>query len=369
MAITPTRCRLSASRKRWITGARHAAVRGRQHNPLQGDQGYRRILELTIEADGQPFPLAGIGHVGLGKLHREWNDLAVATTHLEQAIALGRAGGVEGIVLDGMITLALVRQAQGDSAGAHAMIREGVQIAQAWGHPDTELRVAAFAARLDLAQGRIALAADWAGQAAAVVGDEPGERYEIEQLTIARAWIAQQKAADAARLLDRLLAAASSAGRMSRVIEILALRALAAQALGNSADARASITQALALGEPEGYVRVFVDEGEPMATLLAQIARGTSAVAGYAAKLLPDFGLESQIQNPKSKIQNLIEPLTDRELDVLRLLAAGHSNREIARALVVAVGTVKKHLNTIFGKLGVTSRTQAIIAARKHHLV
>jgi LuxR family maltose regulon positive regulatory protein len=196
---------------------------------------YRRILELTTEPDGQPFPLAGIGYVGLGKLHREWNDLAVATAHLEQALTLGRAGGVEGIVLDSMITLALVRQAQGDFAGAQAMLREGAQIAQAWGHPDTELRVAAFAARLDLAQGHIAPAADWARQARAMVGDESSERYEIEQLTIARAWLTQQKAAEAAQLLDRLLAAASAAGRASRVIEILALRALAAQALGNSA--------------------------------------------------------------------------------------------------------------------------------------
>jgi LuxR family maltose regulon positive regulatory protein len=119
---------------------------------------------------------------------------------------------------------------------------------------------------------------------------------------------------------------------------------------------------------------VFVDEGAPMAELLVQIARGTTVVAGYATRLLATFG-ELRIENeelrmaPISNSQFLVEPLTGRELEVLRLLAAGHSNREIAQALVVAVGTVKKHLNTIFGKLGVTSRTQAIIAGREHHLV
>ena len=133
--------------------------------------------------------------------------------------------------------------------------------------------------------------------------------------------------------------------------------------------------RALALAEGASYVRLFVDEGAPMGALLAQVAERESPLAGYAATLLShfgfsisDFGLDgaSPIVNPKSPIQNLVEPLSERELEVLRLIADGHSNQAIADRLVVAVSTVKKHVNNIYGKLDVQSRTQAL--ARAHDL-
>ena len=175
-------------------------------------------------------------------------------------------------------------------------------------------------------------------------------------------------------MLDGLLAAAERAARMHSVIEIVAVRALVWQAQGDSRAALRDLERALALAAPEGYVRVFVDEGQPMALLLAQITEGASAVAGYVAALLAAFG-ELSIENealrktPTLNAQFLIEPLSAREHEILRLIADGHSNQAIADRLVVAVSTVKKHVNNLYGKLGVQSRTQALARARELNLL
>jgi ATP/maltotriose-dependent transcriptional regulator MalT len=192
---------------------------------------------------------------------------------------------------------------------------------------------------------------------------------------------------DALHLLDRLLDAAETSGRMDSVIAILVLRALALQDQGDLDAALTALNRALTLAGPEGYVRVFVDEGAPMAALLRQAHAPTTA-PGYITALLQAFGTEVvdarlaggtsfPIQHPKlvversegSTIQNLDEPLSPRELEVLRHIAAGRSNAEIARTLVIAVSTVKTHINSIFGKLGVTSRSQAIARAHALHIV
>ncbi len=171
-----------------------------------------------------------------------------------------------------------------------------------------------------------------------------------------------------ASALDRLLEAAEGAMRMEGVIEILVLRARALQIKGDLAGALADLERALLLAEPEGYIRVFVDEGAPMVALIQAVSRRPSAIRlrPYIEQLLTAFGEKGHTAFP---IQNLEEPLTERELEVLRLLAAGQSNAEIARTLVIAVSTVKTHTNNIFGKLGVTSRSQAIARARDLHLL
>jgi LuxR family maltose regulon positive regulatory protein len=173
-------------------------------------------------------------------------------------------------------------------------------------------------------------------------------------------------------------------------IKVHLLQALAYQALGDTAPTQRTLTQALGLAQPEGYVRVFVDEGEPMRLLILdfrlRITRQPpdeqqGRLSAYLDKLLAAFGPlqaannsfssseHAAIQDPQSKIQNLIEPLTERELEILRLVNSGLSNNEIADQLIVTVGTVKKHLNNIFGKLGVSSRTQALVCARALNLL
>jgi LuxR family maltose regulon positive regulatory protein len=351
-------------------------VQGQLH---QATDAHQQGLQLATTPDGRPLPLAGFFHVGLGKQLREWNDLDAAAQHLRQGITLGQQGGLEGIELDGAITLALVLQAQGDAAGADAMLERAVAIARAWGLPQIVLRVATFEARLALMRGLPYAVARWAQSNSLSVDDEISEWLEIEYCTLARWQIAERRADDALWLLSRLAAAAEIAGRIGRLIELLALQALALHTQGATAAALAALERALALAAPEGYVRVFVDEGAPMAALLRAVYT-RRVMPDYIAKLLAAFprpessGLRTESQELDPSVlspqpASLIEPLTAREREVLRLLVAGRSNREIAGELVVAVGTVKAHVNSIFGKLGVASRTQAIAKARDLHVI
>jgi LuxR family maltose regulon positive regulatory protein len=186
---------------------------------------------------------------------------------------------------------------------------------------------------------------------------------------------------DVLAYLDRQGQIATATGLTWLRLKVYALQALAYEALGDSARAMEKLEQALSLAEPEGYIRIFVDEGAPMAALLHQAAaRGLTP--NYITKLLAAFpageqvsgGAEVQIASdtpllPRPSAPLLVEPLTSRELEVLQLMAAGQSNREIARTLVVSVGTVKKHLSNIFGKLNATSRTQAVARARELQLL
>ena len=176
-------------------------------------------------------------------------------------------------------------------------------------------------------------------------------------LTLARVFIAQKWLREASRLLARLLHQAEPAGAMGYVIEILALQAMAYQAQNAPDSALECLKQALTLAEPEGYVRVFADEGAPMAALLRRAAaHGVSPE--YVGQLLAAMG-------PPRPATPLVEPLSDRELQVLRLVAAGLSNQQIGDELFLAVGTVKKHTHNVYGKLGVRSRTQAVARAKE----
>lgn len=359
--------------------AEHHEVRGQLHAAAAA---HRQGLRLAIARDGRPLPLAGFFHVGLGKQLREWNDLDAATQHLKQGIALGQQGGMHGIELDGAITLALVFQAQGDVAAVEGVLERAAEIAQTWGQPQIELRVAAFAARLALMQGRVPDAARWAQTNRLGIDDELSEWLEIEYCTLARWQLAEGRADNALRLLARLAKAAEQASRIGRLIEILAVQALASQLQGDTATALSTLARALGLALPEGYVRVFVDEGAPMAALL-RAAYTRRMMQDYSARLLAAFPERREARDLRlvqgagasplvsslEPLASLIEPLTDRELEVLRLVVAGHSNRQVADELIVAVGTVKAHLNSIFGKLGVRSRTQAIVRANDLHLV
>ena len=168
------------------------------------------------------------------------------------------------------------------------------------------------------------------------------------------------------RLLAGLQHAAESTGQIGSAIRALALQALVLESRDERDLALSSLQKALSFGEPEGYVRSFVDEGEPMARLLRH-ALSRSIAPNYVARLLAAFAREDGPIYPKAP--SLAEPLSTRELDVLRLVVAGLSNPEIAEELVIAVSTVKSHINHIFGKLGVKSRTQAVAKARELQLL
>lgn len=334
----------------------------------QAAETHRQAVQLATPQHGRPLPAACYGLVGLGKVYREWNELDKASQYLHQALDLARQARFEHVVLDGTITLALVLQARGDWQTANETLEQAAQLAQGWNRARPIERVAVFKARLSLAQGRLEAAARWATESGLGIDDPLSDWLEPAHLILARVLLAQTKLAQALTLLARLRGAATSAGRTGSLIEILALQALAFNAQDDRAEAMTTLAEALTLAEPEGYIRLFVDEGQPMAGLLAQLPKNH-----YRNKLLDAFDEAEEIivtlSPPHPHIPTLIEPLSERELEVLHLIATGMSNREIAQALIIAEGTVKKHTNNIFGKLGVRSRTQAVARATELNLL
>lgn len=222
-----------------------------------------------------------------------------------------------------------------------------------------------------LVQGDLVAAARWAEQIEPTIHGDLNPAIEFEHITLARIRLAQGRLDDVQELLARLLSAAHDGGRMGRVISLSILQALAAKMQGNILAALGALHNALTLAEPEGYVRTFVEEGMPMKELLREAQeRGISVP--YVTRLLSAFDSNTPIVNntsPQRAFDGEFEPLSGRELEVLRLMADGASNREIAEALVISIGTVKKHLNNIFLKLDAHSRTQAMVKARKYQIL
>jgi LuxR family transcriptional regulator, maltose regulon positive regulatory protein len=238
--------------------------------------------------------------------------------------------------------------------------------------------VPAERARLALAQGDVDAAVGWIRARGLAAEDEPGYPREREYLVLGRV-LAKQAPERALGLLERLHARAATQGRTGSVIEVRALQALALSASGDRAGALAALAEALALAAPEGYLRVFVDEGPPMAALLRQLlvdrrqerpGAHAGAPRDHLARLVDAFeqaGLPVRlpVRQGGVVVAGLVEPLSARELEVLRLLAAGAPNRVIAKELVVTLDTVKRHISHLFSKLEVANRTQAVARARE----
>jgi LuxR family maltose regulon positive regulatory protein len=212
--------------------------------------------------------------------------------------------------------------------------------------------------RVWLQQGRIDEALRWARERGLSAQDALAYPREFEHITLARVLIARSEDGDALRLLERLLADAEAHGRTGGAIEILVLQTVAHRAQGHMASALDPLKRALTLAQPEGYVRIFVDEGEPMQGLLRHaVAAGMSSA--YVGRLLSAFDEPTQ----KALAAGLAEPLTARELEVMRLVAVGMRNQEIADQLVISLPTVKRHIANAYGKLGVGHRTEAVARA------
>jgi LuxR family maltose regulon positive regulatory protein len=333
-------------------------------------QTYRQALELANTTDNRPAPSAGIAHVGIAESLYEQNDLEGAMHHAMEGIRLRELGGFATYPLLGHFILARVLQARGDLDGA----LEAYQAAKRSAHNYPEDRLAALMGDrwcwLWLAQGNVETAFRWAREHRLGPVDPIPYVLEIEQLGVARVLVALATAQgptpggeghEALALLARLLEAAEAQERTGSLIKILPLLALAFQAQGDVDRALSALSRALSLAEPEGYVRTFIDEGEPMARLL-RLALSRGIAPDYVARLLAALGEEAELTSPA--MESLVEPLTERELEVLRLIVAGLSNPEIAEELFIAVSTVKSHVNHIYGKLGVESRTQALVKAQ-----
>jgi LuxR family transcriptional regulator, maltose regulon positive regulatory protein len=338
----------------------------------------RQALEAAGE-DSSQTGLTGPAHVGLAQVLYERNELTAALDHAARGVTLCRQLAFTPPLATGLAVVARIRHAQGDPAGALEAMGEAGQAGLSPQVIALLNPVPSQRARLLLAQGDVAGAAQWPEAAGLSPDDEPDYPREPAHLVLARVLLAQDRSGQALVLLDRLHAPAAGQGRAGSVIEIGALRALALEACGDHASALAVLTEALTLGCRHGYVRVFADEGAPMRALLAQLpaARPGQPPAGgidpgYLAALERACGQPDAAPPPGRAVgaaAGLPEPLTGRELEVLRLLADGKSNQRIARELVVALDTVKKHVTHVLGKLGAANRTEAVARARQLGLI
>jgi LuxR family maltose regulon positive regulatory protein len=312
-------------------------------------------------------------HVGMSSLHYEHNDLETATQCLLTSQALGELAGLPQNPYRWCAAMARIRQAQGDLDGAIQLLEEAERVYDGNFSPNVR-PVATRKVRVWLAQGRLGEALDWARQQGLSVENDLSYLREFDHITLARVLLAryQSDRADvsisgAVGLLERLLKAAEEGGRMGSVIEILVLQALAHQAQGDLPAALLPLQHALALAEPEGYVRMFLDEGPSMMQLLRE-ASAREIMPDYTDKLLAAFEAEKRKSEDKPDLpptQPLIDPLSQRELKILQLIAQGLSNREIGERLFLALDTIKGHNRKIFDKLQVQSRTEAIARARE----
>ena len=370
-------------------GERYSAAYGcHQLGQVQRAQGrldaavgtYEQALEITTAPGGPALPAAGIGYVGMGEVAYQRNQLEAALRQISEGIERCRQLNYTQSLATGLATQAWIRQAQGDSARAREAMGEAERAAPSPSVTVLFNPVPAQRARLLLAQGEVAAAARWTEQRGLGPDDEPGYPREPEYLVLARVLLAHDRPGPALALLGRLHAAAATQGRIGSVIEIRALQALALAASGDDAAAVDALAEALTLGHPEGYIRVFADEGAPMRALLGRLAaaqRTEHAAArtvplDYLARLLHAF--DEQHTEPGSgrataALPGLVEPLTAREVEVLGLLDAGKSNPRIAEELVVTVDTVKKHVSHVLVKLGATNRTEAVTRARQLGLI
>ena len=279
---------------------------------------------------------------------------------------------------------AQLRRAAGDLEGALVLLEEAERVYVGDFSPDVR-PVAATRARFQLAHGDLDAARDWVRRRALSAADELSHVREYEQVTLARVLLARHTAerdprhlADAGALLERLLNAAREGGRLGTVLEVLVLLALARQAAGDPDGARTAVREAVAIAEPEGYVRVFADEGAPLTALLADLnTTSAGSKAAYVGRLLAACADATPVSPAAARAPSTIpdapavlpEPLSDRELEVLRLLAGELDGPGIARQLVVSVHTVRSHTKNIYAKLGVNSRRAAVRRATELHLM
>jgi LuxR family maltose regulon positive regulatory protein len=323
---------------------------------------FERGLALATGQGGPARRGAADMHVGISTILRERDDLEGARQHLLQSGELGEENGLPQNRYRSRVAEAAIRQVEGDLGRALELLTQAERLYVGDFSPDVR-PVAAQKARVWIAQGRLAEASDWARERGLSATDELSYLREFEHITLARLLLAQgmqdrsgRATQEATELLERFLREAHDGSRTGSVIEILVVSALAHQVLGDTPAALARLERALVLAEPESYVRVFVDEGPSMAALL--VAAGKRGIAPtYVRELRAGLG-RPEVRTPIK--QALIEPLSERELDVLRLLRTDLGGPAIASELVVSLNTVRTHTRNIYAKLGVNTRRAAV---------
>jgi ATP/maltotriose-dependent transcriptional regulator MalT len=318
------------------------------------EQAYRSVLQLFGD---QPLPFASEAYLGLARICYEWNDLDVAQQHGQQSVQLARQIENNDRFVSGEVFLARLKLARGDVTGAAAMLAKAEQSVRQHNFVHRMPEVAAAQVLTLLRQGNLAAATKLA------------QSHELP-MSQARVHLAQGDTSTALAVLEPLRRQAEAKEWEDERLKVMVLQAVVHHAHGEKDKAVQLLGDALALAEPGGFIRLFVDEGPPMAHLLSEAA-AHGIMPDYVGKLLAGFETEKQKCEVKSSLspappaQPLIEPLSQRELEVLQLIAEGLSNREISERLFIALITVKGHNQKIFGKLQVQRRTEAVARARE----
>jgi LuxR family maltose regulon positive regulatory protein len=313
---------------------------------------YARGLEVAAETEPVRRGAADM-HIGMAEVLREQGDLEGARRHLAAAEGLGEYAGMPQARHRRRMAAAGLARAEGDPAAAIALLDDAERLYTPDFFPEVR-PIAAMRARLHLAAGRVADASEWARRRGVAADDELSYLREHDHITLARLLLATEQIDEASHLLARLLDAAQAGQRGGSVIELLVLTAVAQQRAGTADAALDTLRRAVALAEPEGYLAVFADEGEPMRRLLAALAKrdGTNA---YLRRVQAAAG-----GAPRASTSGVIDPLSDRELDVLRLLGSDLGGPEIARELFISLNTLRTHTKNVYAKLSVTSRREAV---------
>jgi LuxR family maltose regulon positive regulatory protein len=344
----------------------------------QSAQQFEQVLQLAQQLEILTAPATGYALIGLGRIWFEWNDLQTSFRYVQEGIQRAKKGDIQDLLLRGYLALARLRQAQDDWKGTQDALENAEQAAQQMGVPEIKDWVNAFRAQTWLAQNEVEAAA---GCVSTYSGKPDDTAFPTIAIALARLRLAQGKPDEALEFLEHALQSAYTVGRLGNAIEILVVKALVHQEQEDLENAFNALSKAVSLAEPEGYLRAFLNEGEPMRSLISifrsyianrsseRVADGTKKIIVYIHKLLNGFSSSSITPSHKDLQTSLPEPLSERELEVLRLMAAGLSNRDIADRDIVSINTVKTQVKSIYGKLGTHTREDAIAAARELGLV
>jgi len=329
----------------------------------QAVETYQRTIQLGTRAGGRLFSAVSMAYVCLSDILYEWNRLEEAERYAREGIELGRPWGYVGMLGLGYHTLARIQQARGKHEEALSLIQQAEQQVQTYTLQPITTMIAAVHAQIALRAGHIEKATQWVQSIEQ--GLLPATQYfsTMKMLVQAQLSLVQGQLSQASEIIQHIIPQAEAVGDMRTIIESLLIQAIVLHRQENSDQALAALTRALVLAEPEGYIRIFIDKGEPIISLLHQAAaRGIRR--SYTHTLLQ--ACREHIATTSSPLG---DQLSERELHIVHLIAAGKSNQEIAHELTIALSTVKTHINNLYTKLGVHSRTQAIAQAKEMHLL
>jgi len=325
---------------------------------------FEEALELTHQQIGRAdLPFLGYVYVSIGRIMRQMNLLEEASQFITKGLALCRVWNVADILAFSCIEMAHLYQSQGDHEKGKLLLQEATQLfsqISSWG----QNIAAAHQAKYNLALGDIQSAKHWAEALDLDMNGDYLPHREIEYLTLVRVLITQKRFKEAQAVIGRIFPFTKISGKKQTELELFILQSLLYYAQGDMDRAFEPLKNAFSIGEVEGYIRIFVDKGPQMASLLYEALKAGMS-PGYIQQLLAAFPAgESEVEDYQSDPSGLIEPLSEREKDVLQLVAKGLTNKVIADKLYLSIHTIKTHTRNIYGKLGVNNRTQAVNKAR-----